>query len=143
MDDLLARIGSNLVDRVTGPMHFRIYLQPLMAIIFAAIDGWKDAKAGRSAYFWSLLTEADQRAEMIHSGWRSVGKIFILAAVLDAIYQYVVQKFIYPGELVIVAVLLAILPYLILRGLVTRLACQIFRRKHAPVARPLDQVPKR
>jgi len=128
MDDLLARIGSNLVDRVTGPMHFRIYLQPLMAIVFAAIDGWKDAKAGRSPYFWSMLTEPASRAAMIHNGWHSIGKVFILALVLDAIYQFVVQKFIYPGELVIVAVLLAILPYLILRGLVTRFASRVLKR---------------
>ncbi len=54
--------------------------------------------------------------------------MFILALVLDAIYQFVVQKFIYPGELVIVAVLLAILPYLILRGLVTRFASRVLKR---------------
>ena len=65
---------------------------------------------------------------MIHDGWHSIGKVFILALVLDAIYQFVVQRFIYPGELVIVAVLLALLPYLILRGLVTRFASRVLKR---------------
>ena len=120
MDDLLARIGGNLVDRVTGPMHFRVVLQPIMATVFAIIDGRKDAKAGNAPYFWSLATDPSRRNEMLKSGWKSVGKVFILAVVLDAIYQFIEQRFIYPGELIIVAFLLAILPYLILRGLVTR-----------------------
>jgi len=42
--------------------------------------------------------------------------------VLDAVYQIIVLHFVYPGEMIIVAFVLAILPYLILRGLVTRLA---------------------
>jgi hypothetical protein len=42
-----------------------------------------------------------------------------------------VQRFVYPGETIIVAFVLAILPYLILRGLVTRLARRKeMRRQH-------------
>jgi hypothetical protein len=130
MDYLLARIGSNLVERISGPMHFRILLQPLMAVIFAAIDGWKDAKDGKAPYFWSLLTEPGHREEMIHSGWHSIGKVFVFALLLDAIYQYIVRRFIYPGEMIIVAVVLAIAPYLIVRGLVTRVVSS--RLHHAP-----------
>lgn len=122
MIDILARVAANLADRVSGPMHFRIYLQPAMAIAFATIDGLKDAKAGRTPYFWSLIADPATRATMAQDGWKSIGKIFVLALVLDAIYQYIVQSFIYPGELIIVAILLAIIPYLIFRGLVTRLA---------------------
>jgi hypothetical protein len=121
MNDILARVASNLVDRTTGPLHFRIFLQPAMAIIFAIIDGRKDAKAGRRPYFWSLLTNPAHRAAIARDGWKRIGKVFILAMMLDATYQYIVQHFIYPGELIIVAVLLALLPYLIVRGPVTRL----------------------
>ena len=35
MEDLLNRIFENLIDRVSGPMKFRLVLQPLMAAIFA------------------------------------------------------------------------------------------------------------
>ena len=41
---------------------------------------------------------------------------------MDAIYQYVVLKTFYPGEMVIIAILLAFVPYLILRGPMARLA---------------------
>lgn len=131
MDEMLARIGTDLVDRITGPMHFRIVLQPVMAIIFAIVDGWKDAKAGRSPYFWLLLTDPANRAATVHDGWRSIGKVFFLALLLDAIYQLIVQRFVYAGELIVVAVLLALVPYLILRGLVTRLVTRLAPRSTA------------
>ena len=122
MDDIWMRIVENLSDRVSGPMKFRLLLQPVMASIFAILSGLKDAKAGRPPYFWSLVTDPAHRADMLKDGWKSVGKVFILALVLDAVYQIIVQRFVYPGEAIIVAFIMAILPYLILRGLVTRLA---------------------
>lgn len=57
---------------------------------------------------------------MIKDGWKSIGKVFLLALALDVVYQIIVLRFVYPGEAVIVAFVLAIVPYLILRGLVTR-----------------------
>lgn len=122
MDDIWMRIIENMGDRVTGPMKFRLLLQPVMATIFAVLAGFKDAKAGRAPYFWSLLTHPESRADMLKDGWKSVGKVFVLALVLDVVYQIIVLHFVYPGEAVIVAFTLAILPYLIIRGLVTRLA---------------------
>ena len=59
---------------------------------------------------------------MLKDGWKSVGKIFVLALILDVVYQIVVQRFVYPGEAIVVALVLAIVPYLLVRGLVTRLA---------------------
>jgi hypothetical protein len=76
---------------------------------------------------------------MIKDGWKSVGKVFILALVLDAVYQMIVLHFVYPGEMVIVAFILAILPYLTLRGLVTRLA----RKKNEASRRAADAPPLR
>ena len=122
MDDMWMRITENLIDRVSGPMKFRLVLQPLMATIYAVLAGLKDARAGKPPYFWSLATDPAHRADMLKDGWKGVGKVFVLALVLDAVYQIVVSRFVYPGEALIVAFLLAIVPYLILRGLVTRIA---------------------
>src|SRR5580700_4708786 len=129
MDDMWARIGHNLIDRVTGPMKFRLVLQPAIAAFFAIRSGLADARAGKSPYFWCLVSDPAQRTDMIQDGWKSVGKVFILAIVLDVVYQIIVQRFVYPGETIIVAFILAILPYLILRGLVTRLARRIEIRR--------------
>ena len=54
-------------------------------------------------------------------GWKRFGKIFILAVVLDVIYQIKVNHRWYPGETLAVALLLAVLPYVVVRGPVNRL----------------------
>ena len=132
MDDIWARVGSQLLARVSGPMKFRLVLQPVMASFFAIRAGLADARAGKPPHFWGLLPHPGGRADMIKDGWKSVGKVFILAMVLDIIYQLIVLHTVYPGEMIIVAFILAILPYLIVRGLTTRLA----RKKNAASARP-------
>ncbi len=129
MHDMFTRIAENMVSRVTGPMKFRLVLQPLMATFFAVRDGLKDAKAGQPPYFWSLIYSPHERERMMKEGWRSVGKIFILALVLDAIYQIIEIRFVYPGEALIVAFVLALVPYLVLRGIVDRIATRMARRK--------------
>jgi hypothetical protein len=121
MDDILMRVMEDMGNRVSGPMKFRLVLQPVMASIFAIISGLNDAKAGKPPYFWALMTDPAHRTDMIRDGWKSVGKVFVLALVLDVVYQIIVLRFVYPGEAVIVAFVLAIVPYLILRGLVNRL----------------------
>jgi hypothetical protein len=120
MDDIWTRIAEHLMDRVTGPMKFRLILQPIMASIFAIKAGLHDARAGRPPYFWSLFTDPAHRVDMLKEGWKGVGKVFVLALVLDVVYQIIVMRFVYPGEALITAVILAIVPYLALRGLVTR-----------------------
>ena len=122
MDDLWTRFAEDMMGRVSGPMKFRLLLQPTMAAIFAIRAGLADAKQGNPPYFWSLVTDRAHRAERLKNGWKSVGKVFVLAMVLDVVYQIIVERFVYPGEAFVVALALAIVPYLVLRGLVTHVA---------------------
>jgi hypothetical protein len=122
VDDIWVRLLENLVDRVSGPMKFRLFLQPTMAAIFAIRAGLKDARTDQPPYFWALVTNPAHRRDMLRDGWTDVGKVFVLALVLDVVYQLIVARFVYPGEVVIVAFFLAIVPYLVLRGLITRFA---------------------
>lgn len=120
MEETLHRIVENLFGRIDGPMHFRIFMQPLMAVVFAVLGGIKDAKTGRLPYNWAILTHPEQRRELLKSGWKDVGKIFILAILLDTFYQLKVLHRLYPAELIITAFFLAIVPYMLLRGPVNR-----------------------
>jgi hypothetical protein len=122
MDDVWMRLMENMSDRVSGPMKLRFVLQPLMACIFAIIDGLKDAKAGKPPYGWALFTDAVHRADMIKDGWKSIGKVFIIALVLDLGFQIFFADAIFPGESLMVAFMLAIVPYMILRGPINRIA---------------------
>jgi len=125
MDHLITRIAHDMVERVTGPMKFRLLLQPAMATFFAIRGGLQDAKECKPPYFWGLFTDKGEREAMLKNGWKGVGKVFILAIVLDVVYQLIEHRWtVYPGEAVLVAIILAIVPYLLIRGPVNRIVCE-------------------
>jgi len=121
VDDVWTRIAENMAARVTGTMKFRLLLQPLMASILAIRSGLADARALKPPFIISLLSDPANRADTLREAWGSVGKVFLIALILDVVYQVVATRFVYPGEAIITALVLAILPYVILRGVVTRL----------------------
>jgi hypothetical protein len=122
MHEIWMRVMENFSHRIDGSMRIRFILQPLMAIIFAAIDGLKDAKAGKVPYLWSLFTQPQHVAAQLRNGWRSIGKVFFVAIVLDVIFQVKELHNLFPLEALAIALVLAIVPYLCLRGIVCRLA---------------------
>ncbi len=121
MEALIARLLGNLDDRVRGPMWFRLILQPAMAVFFAVRAGRQDALTGRPAYFWAILTSREHRWDLLREGWKDVAKIFVMAVAIDIIYQIINLRWFYPLEAVIVAVVLAFVPYLLIRGLAGRI----------------------
>jgi hypothetical protein len=125
------RFWSNLIERPEGPMSFRFVLQPVMASIAALKDGIKDARTGRSPYFWTILSNPEKRTARLNEGLISTAQILVLGLVMDCIYQYKVFDTFYPGEAVNVALILAFIPYLLLRGPIARIA----RHWVAPSAR--------
>jgi len=122
LEELVTRVWDNLIGRVGGPLTFRLILQPAVAAIFAILAGLKDAREGRPAYFWTILVSPANRRALLREGWRAVAKVFIVAVVIDAVYQFIVLRWFYPGEALIVAFLLAFVPYLLIRGPVNRIA---------------------
>ena len=122
MEELIARGWAGLVDRVGGPMTFRLILQPIMAGLLALRAGLKDAREGRPPYLWTLLTDSSQRVDLLREGWRSIARVFVLAVFMDLIYEIVMDRLFYPLQTLIVAFALAVVPYLLLRGPVNRIA---------------------
>jgi hypothetical protein len=119
---------SNMVERTSGPLSFRFILQPSMAAIAATHDGLKDAREGRSPYFWTVVRfwtgthTRGERVERLREGLIATSRIILLGIVMDVIYQLLEYTTFYPAEAVLIAVLLAFAPYLLTRGLVTRIA---------------------
>ena len=132
MEEFIMRVLTGLSDRVGGPMTFRIILQPLMAGLLAVRAGLRDAREGRPPYFWTLLTDSTQRVALLRDGWRAVARVFVLAIVMDVIYQLIVRRWIYPGETLVVAIVLAVIPYLLLRGPINRLVRRLRRQSTIP-----------
>ena len=113
---------ADFINRFDGPLHFRLLVQPVMAIVFAVRDGRRDAREGRSAYLWSLLTDPDERRYLVESGWKGISKVFVLAFALDVIYQFIEWRGLKPLQALLTAIVLAVIPYALLRGPVNRLA---------------------
>jgi hypothetical protein len=97
----------------------------------------KDRETERAAPGDKLTGKAYERelkrlhaelVKLLHGGWRDLRVPFFVAATLDAIYQLITQRFIYPLELLFTATLSAVVPYVILRGPANRIAGRIIRR---------------
>jgi hypothetical protein len=132
MDDTLVRLWNDMIGRLTGPLTFRLILQPTMATIFAVRDGLKDARKGRPPYFWSIFTHPETAAELLSEGAKAVGRIIYLGIAMDLAYQLLVFRWVYPFELVFVVMLLAFVPYLLMRGPVNRIARLWIPSKNVP-----------
>jgi len=111
---------DGLLARIEGPFSFRLILQPLVAVFFGIRDGIKDAREKKSPYFWALFTEPEHRRDMVGHAWRSIGKVFIIAIFLDLVFQYVFFRDFRPIGALLAGVILAIVPYILLRGPVNR-----------------------
>ena len=131
MDEWLTRVWEDVGGRVGGPMSARLLIQPTVAAILAVRDGVKDAEAGRTAWLWAVVADPRHRSEFLRSGWKSVSKVFFVAVVLDSVYQIVVHRLesFYPGETLIIACFVALVPYALLRGPANRVARLVRRRR--------------
>src|SRR5262245_1623019 len=108
MEELLTRFFGDLLGRLTGPLTMRLLLQPAMASFFGVRDGLKDAREGRPYHFWRMLTgPPEARVRRVKETWRAVSKVFIMAVVLDVVYQWLVLPRIYPIESLVTATILA------------------------------------
>jgi len=120
--EVLGRIWHNMTERPGGPMTFRFILQPIMVTIAAFYDGVADARGGRKAYLAALVTDPAERSHRLREGLIATARVLLLGLVMDLIYQYIVFDAFRPAEAVIISVLLAFVPYLLLRGPIARVA---------------------
>jgi hypothetical protein len=132
MLEYLKQIWGHLVGRLYGPLSFRLVLQPAVAAFIAIRTALEDAREGRPAFGWALFADAERRHALLRDGWREVGKVFVVAVIIDLIYELIVLGRIYPGQSLIVAAILALLPYLLFRGLVNRMMRLRYLKQKGP-----------
>jgi hypothetical protein len=107
-------------------------IMPTVVTILAIRAGLKDAREGRPAFLWAILTSPVERRRLLRSGLRGIGRIFIVALVLDTAYQLIVLRAFYVVQALIVAVACAIVPYVLVRGLVSRLTRGLCKNQAGP-----------
>ena len=135
MEDSVTRFVTDLIGRLSGPLTLRLFLQPAVATILACRDGVKDAREGRPPHFWRIVTgPLEARRRRARETWKAVLKVFLMAVALDCVYQFLVFRWVYPVEAMVTATILAIVPYVLLRGAINRIA-RTWIPRHGDVSR--------
>jgi hypothetical protein len=119
--DTIERLWLNLVQRPDKPMAFRFILQPGMATALAIRDGVRDARAHRLPFFLTVVSRPRERVGRLREALNATARVIFLGLLVDVIYQFVVLKTFYPGEAVIIALLVGFVPYVLVPGLATRI----------------------
>jgi hypothetical protein len=132
--DMLSHRGEHLLGRVGGPLQFRLFIMPLVVTFLAIRAHLRDVREGRPTELCAFFKDPAKRRRLVRSGLQDFGKVFIVACVLDTIYQILVLRSFYLGELLIVAVGCAVVPYLLVRGPILRTARLLYRKWAGPSA---------
>ena len=120
--EILSRGVEQLLGRASGPLHLRLVIMPTVVTFLAIRAGLRDAREGQPAFLWGIIADPRGRRQRILSAWKDITRIFIVAIVLDTVYQLIVLRAFYVVQALIVAVACAIVPYVLFRGPITRLA---------------------
>lgn len=131
LGEIIARGWDNFTARRTGVFSLRFLIQPALASILAIRAGIQDAHASRPAYLWAVLTRSDHRAALLKAALKDLRTPLLIAAALDAIYQTLANKAIYLFEMLFTVIMLALVPYVLVRGPVNRLV-RALRRAGRP-----------
>jgi hypothetical protein len=110
MKDWLTEIWTMLIGRADRPLTFRFVFQPAVAAILAIRAGQIDARSGDAPFLWSVFTSPTHRRELLRDGWKDIGTVFMIAVLLDVTYALVVHNWLYPGQTLLVATILSVVP---------------------------------
>jgi hypothetical protein len=127
--DALTRIYHNILGRPTGPLNFRLVVMPAVVTILAVRAHLKDVREGRSTVLWAFIKDPVERRRLFRSGLKDFGRVFVVAVVLDTTYQLLVFRWVYPGEVLFIAVMCAVVPYFLVRGPITRVVSMLFSKR--------------
>ncbi len=106
--------------RLSGPGSLRFILQPLMSVFFGIKDGITDAKLGNDPFLFSLFKSSEKKSKL-KEAFKSVGKVFIIAIILDIIFYYIISGTFAPLQSLLIGTILLIIPYSIARGFTNRI----------------------
>ena len=125
--DILFNRAEHLFARAGGPLNFRLVVMPTVVTILAILADRRDAREGRPALLGAFFADPVERQRLTRLAIKDIGRVFLVAIVLDTAYQLWVFRWVYPGEVLVVAVVCAIVPYVLVRGPVARLARRFWR----------------
>jgi hypothetical protein len=116
-------------------LRFRLVVMPLVVTFLALRAHRRDVREGRPTFLGAFLMDRVERRRLFRSALKDIGRIFIVAVVLDTTYQLMVLRSFHPMQLLIVAVTCAIVPYVLVRGPITRLSRMLYLKVRAPATK--------
>ena len=119
---------DQLLGRFSGPLNFRLVVMPTVVTIIALHAAWEDLREGRPAFLGIWIKDPVERNRFFRGALKDIGKIFIVAVVLDTAYQVMVFRWVYPGMVLLVAFVCAVVPYVLIRGPVFLFVHHLLRR---------------
>jgi hypothetical protein len=120
VEEWLMSHWEELMGRPSGPLFVCLVLQPMVAAVLAIRAGRTDAREGRPAFLWGFVRQPENRRILLLDACRGIGKLFLVGVELDIVYQLIVLHGLRPVQSLIVATVLAVIPYLVVRGLTNR-----------------------
>lgn len=128
IQDVLKHFVEQLLGRLSGPLNFRLVVMPTVVTLLALRADRRDAREGRPAFLGAFIKDPVERRRLFRSALKDIGRVFIVAIVLDTAYQLIVFHWVYPGQLLTVAIVCAVVPYVLVRGPITRIARLLHRK---------------
>ena len=130
---LLSRGIEQLLGRFSGPLNFRLFVMPTVVTFLAIRADRRDARENRPGLLGAFFIDPIERRRLFRSAVKDIGRIFLVALVLDTTYQLWICD---PSHwsTSIVAVVCAVVPYVLVRGPITRLVRLLFQKKSAQTA---------
>ena len=110
-------------------MNFRLVVMPTVVTILAVRAHQRDVREGRSTALGAFFKDPVERRRLFRSGLKDFGRVFVIAVVLDTTYQLLVFRWVYPGEVLFIAIVCAVVPYFLVRGPITRILRLMFGKK--------------
>ena len=118
--EVLSRIYHQILGRATGPLNFRLVVMPTVVTALAVRAHLRDVREGRPTDLWAFIKDPVERRRLFRSGLKDFGRVFVIAVVLDTTYQLLVFRWVYPAEVLFIAVACAIVPHFLVRGPIMR-----------------------
>jgi hypothetical protein len=116
VEDFLKKSWDHLMGRIDGPMWIRLIIQPLVSLILGLRAGVRDAGEHLPPFGWSLCSDHARRGTLLKQAWRDIARLFTVAVAIDLIYQLSFLRALHPLQALLVASVLALLPYALVRG---------------------------
>ena len=99
------------------PLSLRYIVQPTIAILLGLRDARLDVRAGKRPYFLSLFEGGTIHRDRLGEGARAVAVPFVVAVVMDAIVQVLVDGRFRLWHALVFGSLLIAVPYVAARGI--------------------------